>query len=56
VISSFEGTFDYLPPLLCKKVVFIFFFPIQPPVAVRAVEIADIVYINRCIEWRLYVK
>jgi hypothetical protein len=54
-MSSFEGAFDYLSPLLCRKV-FIFFFSIQPPVAVGAVEIADIVYINRTIEGRPCMK
>jgi hypothetical protein len=48
-MSFFEGTFDYLSPLLCRKV-FFFFFSIQPPVTVSAVEIADIVYIHRTVE------
>jgi hypothetical protein len=54
-MSSFEGTFDYLPPLLCRKV-FFFFFSIQPPVAMGTMEIADIVYINRTIEGYLCMK
>jgi hypothetical protein len=54
-ISYFEDTFDYLSPLLCRKV-FFFFFSIQPPVAVGAVEIADIVYINRTVEGYLCMK
>jgi hypothetical protein len=40
---------DIETKLLCRKV-FFFFFSIQPPVAVGAVEIADIVYINRTVE------
>jgi hypothetical protein len=46
---------DIKTKLLCRKV-FFFFFSIQPSVAVGAVEIADIVYINRTVEGYLCMK
>jgi hypothetical protein len=49
-----ECVFDYFPPFFCRQV--LAFYAVESPVAVGAVQVADVVDVYRAINGLFYLK